>query len=390
MTYENGGQLDRALKKAVRDRGGDPGDGYRQALRDRFLCRVFSDPDGRFILKGGSGLLARIPDGRATRDIDFATASQESSEDALAALVELAGRDMGDFLAFKLDKWSESLDDNGYSRLLKLRELRGRRGEGPHPHRPVAGLRHHTARRSHRPREQGSRRGARVMRLPRLSASRSAGRQTVRHNGDAAERLAIVEDEGPRRRRLLRNERHPCPQGPRPRDRMRVPQARHGRAVALRGAGCLGRELRGVRQEERPPWRACLFRGGNVACLRVLRSRPRWVPRARKRLLEFRFPVLEAKRAGRNKGKVGSHHAAWAHGNDRRRQTGRHTSRHRRPLRGHVPHRHPVRGAERSRLCGAYRQCRPAIRPHGGGATCILDNLCPTAREVVNHSFPHH
>lgn len=48
MTYENGGQLDRALKKAVRDRGGDPGDGYRQALRDRFLCRVFSDPDGRF------------------------------------------------------------------------------------------------------------------------------------------------------------------------------------------------------------------------------------------------------------------------------------------------------------------------------------------------------
>lgn len=28
---------------------------------------------------------------------------------------------MGDFLAFKLDKWSESLDDNGYSRLLKLR-----------------------------------------------------------------------------------------------------------------------------------------------------------------------------------------------------------------------------------------------------------------------------
>ena len=121
MTYENGGQLDRALKRVVRDRGGDPGDGCRRALRDRFLCRVFSNPDGRFILKGGSGLLARIPDGRVTRDIDFATASRESSEDALAALVELAGRDMGDFLSFKLDKWSESLDDNGYSRLLKLR-----------------------------------------------------------------------------------------------------------------------------------------------------------------------------------------------------------------------------------------------------------------------------
>ncbi len=89
MTYENSGQLDRALKKAIRDRGGDPGDGYRQALRDRFLCRIFSDPDGRFILKGGSGLLARIPNGRATRDIDFATTPRESSESALATIVEL-------------------------------------------------------------------------------------------------------------------------------------------------------------------------------------------------------------------------------------------------------------------------------------------------------------
>lgn len=121
MTYENSGQLDRALKRAVRSRGGDPGDGYRQALRDRFLCRVFSDPEARFILKGGSGLLARIPDGRATRDIDFATAARESSESALAAIVGLAGRDMGDFLTFRLDKWAESLDENGYSRLLKLR-----------------------------------------------------------------------------------------------------------------------------------------------------------------------------------------------------------------------------------------------------------------------------
>ncbi len=32
MMYENSGQLDRALKKAVRSRGGDPGDGYRRPL----------------------------------------------------------------------------------------------------------------------------------------------------------------------------------------------------------------------------------------------------------------------------------------------------------------------------------------------------------------------
>lgn len=36
MMYENGAQLDRALKRAVRDRGGDPGDGYRQVYLIRF------------------------------------------------------------------------------------------------------------------------------------------------------------------------------------------------------------------------------------------------------------------------------------------------------------------------------------------------------------------
>lgn len=71
MAYENEGQLDRAIKKAIRDAGVEPGNGYRQMLRDRFLCRVFADPAERFILKGGSGLLARIPDARATRDISI-------------------------------------------------------------------------------------------------------------------------------------------------------------------------------------------------------------------------------------------------------------------------------------------------------------------------------
>lgn len=31
-------EFDRALKRAVRESGGDPGAGYRQALRDRFLA----------------------------------------------------------------------------------------------------------------------------------------------------------------------------------------------------------------------------------------------------------------------------------------------------------------------------------------------------------------
>ena len=51
-------EFDRALKHAVRE--SDPGAGYRQALRDRFLCRVFRGGDRDFVLKGGSGMLARI------------------------------------------------------------------------------------------------------------------------------------------------------------------------------------------------------------------------------------------------------------------------------------------------------------------------------------------
>lgn len=78
MEFSNPAQFDRAIKRAIREFGVDPGDGYRQMLRDRFLCRVFSSSSGRFILKGGSGMLARIPDARATRDIDFATAGREN------------------------------------------------------------------------------------------------------------------------------------------------------------------------------------------------------------------------------------------------------------------------------------------------------------------------
>ncbi len=121
MSYKSPAEFDRALKKAVRKAGGDPGEDYRQALRDRFLCRVFSDPDARYILKGGSGLLARIPGARSTRDLDFAARPSVSAEAALSEMKALAARDLGDFCRFELTRHEESLDENGYSRLLKLR-----------------------------------------------------------------------------------------------------------------------------------------------------------------------------------------------------------------------------------------------------------------------------
>lgn len=122
--YETPEAFDRALKKAIVKTDRDAGILYRQMLRDRFLCRVFSDSDINLILKGGSGMLARIPDARATKDIDFghhANVRCESSEFVLKRLNAAVGRDLGDWCRFDLSKCEESLDENGYSRLLKLR-----------------------------------------------------------------------------------------------------------------------------------------------------------------------------------------------------------------------------------------------------------------------------
>jgi hypothetical protein len=95
--YENAGQFDRAVKKSIKDSSRDPGIAYREMLRDRFLCRVFSEDEPRFLLKGGSSMLARIPDARATKDVDFAARGRETTESAIAALDGLRRRTSATF-----------------------------------------------------------------------------------------------------------------------------------------------------------------------------------------------------------------------------------------------------------------------------------------------------
>lgn len=119
--FATAAEFERALKRAVRDAGGDPGIGFRQALRDRFLCRVFRGGNRMFVLKGGSGMLARIPDARATRDVDFGLVEATDPAGVVDELVRLASADLGDFCRFELTKTEERMDENGYSRLLKLR-----------------------------------------------------------------------------------------------------------------------------------------------------------------------------------------------------------------------------------------------------------------------------
>ena len=69
----------------------------------RLLCRVFSDPDSPFVLKGGQSVLARTVDARATRDIDL-LAREASVEAAVADLRRLAGIGLDDFISFSFDK----------------------------------------------------------------------------------------------------------------------------------------------------------------------------------------------------------------------------------------------------------------------------------------------
>lgn len=71
-------------------------------FRDRLLSRVFSDGESApWLLKGGSGILARIPNGRRTHDADIQiNAGQIDS--ATEDLQRLLDRDLGDHMRFEL------------------------------------------------------------------------------------------------------------------------------------------------------------------------------------------------------------------------------------------------------------------------------------------------
>lgn len=67
---------------------------------NRFLSRVFSDgPDSEWVLKGGTGMLARVASTRATRDIDLYRDGYGVDE-AVEDLRRLAARDLGDHFQF--------------------------------------------------------------------------------------------------------------------------------------------------------------------------------------------------------------------------------------------------------------------------------------------------
>ena len=99
MTYRTSEDLDKAIKAAAKASPMDTGRAYAGFFFHRLLCRVFSEPDSYFLLKGGLSMLARTIDARATRDVDLLSTDGDL-EKAVEELKRLAATDLGDFVTF--------------------------------------------------------------------------------------------------------------------------------------------------------------------------------------------------------------------------------------------------------------------------------------------------
>lgn len=100
MGYRTPEALEMAVKAAAKASPLDTNRAVSGFYFHRLLCRIFSQPDSPFILKGGQGMLARTVSARATRDIDL-LAEQTDLESSLAELKSLAAIDLKDFITFE-------------------------------------------------------------------------------------------------------------------------------------------------------------------------------------------------------------------------------------------------------------------------------------------------
>ncbi|WP_433010898.1 nucleotidyl transferase AbiEii/AbiGii toxin family protein [Kribbella sp. CA-294648] len=76
----------------------------RQFVLQRFLARVFAEPDTRWVLKGGAGLIVRIPGARHSNDLDLVNPQPNVLlDEAVADLRALAEYvPTGDFFRFEI------------------------------------------------------------------------------------------------------------------------------------------------------------------------------------------------------------------------------------------------------------------------------------------------
>lgn len=94
----------------------------RQEQFRRFLSRIFSEEEGTFLLKGGTGILARVPNARATVDIDLFRTGY-TLEESVAELRRLASINIGDHFRFEYRSTRPILvgGEQGYAEGLEVR-----------------------------------------------------------------------------------------------------------------------------------------------------------------------------------------------------------------------------------------------------------------------------
>lgn len=103
--YKSAAAVEAAIRDAARnafaaDKSMSTQDRIRQEYFRRFLSRIFSErDDSDWLLKGGTGVLARVASGRRTTDIDLFRANK-TLDGALAELIRLASIDLDDFFRF--------------------------------------------------------------------------------------------------------------------------------------------------------------------------------------------------------------------------------------------------------------------------------------------------
>ena len=113
MRYRTPAALEMAVKAAAKASPLDTNLAISGFYFHRLLCRVFSEKDRKFVLKGGLSVLARTIDARATRDIDLLAQETELGA-AVEELRRLASVDLGDFMAFRFDKAEPIKSDDEY------------------------------------------------------------------------------------------------------------------------------------------------------------------------------------------------------------------------------------------------------------------------------------
>ena len=120
MVYKSAAALEMAVKEAAKASSQDTNRAISGFYFHRLLCRVFTDGNASFVLKGGHGVLARTLDARATRDIDLLSTS-DNLEGALDDLRHLAQRDLGDFIFFEYEGAEPIKADDEYRSGLSVR-----------------------------------------------------------------------------------------------------------------------------------------------------------------------------------------------------------------------------------------------------------------------------